>query len=503
MLKLRLQFFIVMLAISSLLTAGLYVFIKFSFKQDFWHYIEKKETRFAQPIVTDLVQYYREHQTWDGIEHWEDFIIQSLERDSRERNYNSPESNTPTRTQENRPVEANHDERHEREFEHHEDKPKVEYPNAKAFREWREFRRRPPTEAIRAIFLLDDKHQLIAGNNQRIREAFLLELELDDKTVGYLGIPFNPALRDLQDANFAQLQEKKLAFVIVIALIIASMASFPLAHLLTQRINILVNQVTHLSKGNYHEKISIKGRDELSILAEHLNNLGEILAQTEQTRRQWVADISHELRTPIAVLQAELEAMEDGVRPIDLPSIERLSKHSQRLKHIVNDLYELSLTDLGGMTYRKHTMDLNILLQDAVNTMQPQFIEQNITLTLNTLQTPVTIFGDQHRLQQLFTNLLKNSLQYTNAPGKTQVSLKLENQQAVIVIEDTSPGVAAEHHAKLFDRLYRADSSRNRATGGAGLGLSICKNIVTAHDGQIVISDSLLGGLKITISIPC
>jgi two-component system sensor histidine kinase BaeS len=148
-------------------------------------------------------------------------------------------------------------------------------------------------------------------------------------------------------------------------------------------------------------------------------------------------------------------------------------------------------------------MDINLLLQDAINTIQPQFTEQNIALTFNTIPTPVTIFGDQHRLQQLFSNLLKNSLQYTNAPGKTQVSLKVENQQVIIVIEDTSPGVAIEHHSKLFDRLYRADSSRNRATGGAGLGLSICKNIVTAHDGQIMISDSRLGGLKITISIPC
>lgn len=510
MFKLRLQFFIVMLAISSLLTAGLYVFIKFSFKQDFWHYIEKKETRFAQPLMTDLIQHYREHKNWQGIENWDDYIFQSLDLDNHERNSNTPESGTNNqfnRSPENRVNEPNKEAHSEHDSERHEERreerPKGEFPNARAFREWREFKRRPPIEAIHAIFLLDEKHRLIAGNNQRPQDAFLLELNLDDNTIGYLGIPFNPALRDLQDANFAQVQEKKLAVVIVIALIIASMASFPLAHLLTQRINILVNQVTHLSRGNYHEKISIKGRDELSVLAEHLNNLGETLAQTEQTRRQWVADISHELRTPIAVLQAELEAMEDGVRPIDLPSIERLSKHSQRLKRIVNDLYELSLTDLGGMTYRKNTMDLNLLLQDAINTMQPQFVEQNIALTLNTAQTPISIFGDQHRLQQLFTNLLKNSLQYTNAPGKTQVSLKVENQQAVIVIEDTSPGVATEHHPKLFDRLYRADSSRNRATGGAGLGLSICKNIVTAHDGQIMIGNSQLGGLKITISIPC
>lgn len=281
------------------------------------------------------------------------------------------------------------------------------------------------------------------------------------------------------------------------------MASFPLAHLLTKRINILVGQVGHLSRGHYREKISIQGNDELSVLAEHLNNLGEALAQSEQTRRQWVADISHELRTPIAVLQAELEAMEDGVRPIDKPAIHLLSKHSQRLKLLVNDLYELSLTDLGGMTYKKNNMDLAALLNDSVNAIQPQFSQQHIKLTISSSPLPVFIFGDHNRLQQLFTNLLKNSLQYTNSPGKTLVSLKVDNRHAIIMIEDTAPGVDPEHHAKLFDRLYRADSSRNRITGGAGLGLSICKNIVIAHDGQISISSSQFGGLKISIAIPC
>jgi two-component system sensor histidine kinase BaeS len=135
--------------------------------------------------------------------------------------------------------------------------------------------------------------------------------------------------------------------------------------------------------------------------------------------------------------------------------------------------------------------------------MQPQFSLQGIALSLEIKDSPIIIFGDHNRLQQLFVNLLKNSLQYTNAPGTTQISLKLEHQRAIICIEDTAPGVAEEHHEKLFERLYRADSSRHRTTGGAGLGLSICKNIVTAHDGKITTSNSELGGLKINISIPC
>lgn len=479
MFKLRLQFFIVMLIVCSLLTAGLYVFIKFSFKQDFWHYIEQKETRFARPLVKDLVSNFHRQKNWLWIDNWDQYVATTLETETREYMRAMLKKNQ----REQREAHPN--------------------PENQAARDWRELRRMPPMSALQFIFLLNEDKNLVAGKSQPLNEAFLIPLLDHNTIIGYLGIPFNPAVRDLQDADFAQGQEHKLSLVILVALIIASLAAFPLAHLLTKRINFLVNQVNFFSRGNYQERVQLKGRDELTELAQHLNHLGEILEQSEQTRRQWVADISHELRTPLAVLQAELEAMEDGVRALDHAAIARLIKHSQRLTHLVNDLYELSLTDLGGMTYRKQSMDLNLLLQEAIQSMQPQFTLNALELKTQLSAAPVIIFGDHNRLQQLLVNLLKNSLQYTNAPGVTQVSLTLLQERAIIKIEDSAPGVADEHHEKLFDRLYRADSARHRSTGGAGLGLSICKNIVAAHEGDITISNSALGGLAISISLPC
>jgi len=506
MFKLRMQFFIMMLIVCSLLTTGLYLFIKYNFKQDFWSYIEQKETRFAQPLIKDLVTKFHENKNWHWIEDWNTYVATILETETREHMRAMLRQNSIDRRA---APDVPGERRREIRERSTEPLPESHLPNTRSSqenhvpRDWRELRRMPPMSALQFIFLLDERKNLVAGKSRPLDEAFLIPLMSDDKTVGYLGIPFNPAVRDLQDADFAQGQEHKLSLVIVVALIIASLAAFPLAHLLTQRIHYLVRQVNFFSQGNYREKISLKGRDELTELSNHLNNLGEILEQSEQTRRQWVADISHELRTPLAVLQAELEAMEDGVRPLNRETITRLINHSQRLKHLVNDLYELSLTDLGGMTYRKNSLDLAALLQESVSAMQQQFLTQNIDLRLSLLSTPVIIFGDQNRLQQLFVNLLKNSLQYTNAPGITEVSLRIEQQQAIICIEDTAPGVADEHHEKLFERLYRADSSRHRSTGGAGLGLSICKNIVTAHDGKITISNSALGGLRVTINLPC
>lgn len=497
MFKLRLQFFLVLLLLSSLLSTGLYVFIKLSFQQDFGDYIQSKEIRFTQPLIDDLIKNHSQHKNWNWIGDWDKYIHDNWNNNislNRIKN-DAPQAGNPEVDEPSRRLDMP-DTNNAGENE----------TNSREQRDRREQNRRPPQSGS-GIFLLDDKQQLVAGNNSRRNmrgnNKVLIPLKDADQVIGYLGVPSNPALRDLQDADFAHLQETKLAMVMVIALIIAGLISFPLAHFITQRIQQLVAQVSHLSQGNYRERITIKGKDELSELAEHLNNLSETLGQSEQTRRQWVADISHELRTPMAVLQAELEAIEDGVRPLDAVALNRLQKHCQRLKHLVNDLYELSLTDLGGMTYRKNTLNLRLLLQEAVSAMQPQFAQQKIQLLYSeTEQSAINFFGDQHRLQQLFANLLKNSLQYTSSLGTTQVSLRSENNFTVIVIEDSSPGVDEQHHEKLFDRLYRADSSRNRATGGAGLGLSICKNIVVAHDGQIIIGNSDLGGLKITIRLP-
>ncbi len=505
MFKLRLQFFFVMLIICILLTAGLYLYIKVNFQKDFWRYIEKKETRFAQPLITDLIRRHRTEKNWSWITQWEDYIITTLENEKRQRSQQKQLVNPIDQTQEaDKSNPASKKKRTENSDQQKPPLPKENSaePSNSEISEWRLFRFTPPLSALKSIFLLNENESLVAGKDLRSDGAFLIPLMDKKKLIGYLGVPFNPAFRDLPDADFAKLQEEKFAFVILIAFAIASFISFPVAHLLTKRINNLVGQVNLFGKGNYKEKISIDGKDELSVLAEHLNNLGEILAQSEQMRRQWVADISHELRTPIAVLQADLEAMEDGVRPLNKTAISRLIKHNLRLKHLVNDLYELSLTDLGGMTYSKNILDLSALLKDSVNSMHPQFTSSGIELIFKDSPNPITIYGDQNRLQQLFINLLKNSLQYTNAPGTTVVTINLIGDDAVISIEDTAPGVAEEHHSKLFDRLYRADSSRNRATGGAGLGLSICKNIVAAHDGKITTSNSSLGGLNITINIP-
>ncbi len=191
MLKLRLQFFVVMLVIFSLLTTSLYVFIKLSFKQDFWRYIEQKETRFAHPLIKDLVKNYHQEKNWKWIDNWEDYVVAKLESETREFRRANPQNFT-----DQRPPTPNEQDG-ERMPPHPDFKDDNSHePAHHVFREWR---RMPPMSALRFIFLLDEDRHLIAGKSQNLDEAFLIPLNDENKTIGFLGIPFNPAVRDLQE----------------------------------------------------------------------------------------------------------------------------------------------------------------------------------------------------------------------------------------------------------------------------------------------------------------
>jgi two-component system sensor histidine kinase BaeS len=306
----------------------------------------------------------------------------------------------------------------------------------------------------------------------------------------------------LRDNEFAKRQQNHFLLTALVALGIALVCAIPLSYLLTQRVKKLAKHVQQLSEGDYQQRLSTKGEDEISILAENLNHLAHTLDQTEQARKRWVADISHELRTPLSVLKADLEALEDGVRKFDAKAITRLQKHATRLASLVNDLYQLSLTDIGAMSYRKQECDIREIIEELIVSLRDNVHQHGLELTYSLPQNSLIAFADPARLHQLFLNLFSNSINYTEAPGNIRVDLFAHAKDAVFVIEDSAPGVDAVHHEKLFERLYRAESSRSRETGGAGLGLSICRNIIDAHEGRVSIETSKLGGLKVSVYLP-
>lgn len=493
--NLRIQVFLAFAFFAVLLTGGLYLYSRLSFERGFTQYIEQKETARNARLIQALERHYRMANSWDvfkiNTNYWELFVWQyTINIRERERPIPFP-----------LPPELNSFDldRPDQFFFHRDTRIRRE----RSAQSPEDFLRNQP---YKRFILLNAKEELIAGKKWRNETYLYSNLVINNgessQTVGYLGVPLNPALRDLRDNEFAKRQQNHFLIMTMVALIIALGCAIPLSFLLTQRVKRLANHVQRLSRGDYQQRLAINGHDEISILAEHLNHLAHTLDQTEQARKRWVADISHELRTPLAVLRADLEALEDGVRKFDQKAVARLHKHAGRLASLINDLYQLSLTDIGAMSYRKQTCDLAEIIEEIANSLQDKLTQAGLVLEQNLNKESPIVFADPERLQQLFLNLFNNSINYTESPGRIKIALSKENNSAIFTIEDSAPGVDPELHEKLFERLYRAESSRSRETGGAGLGLSICRNIVEAHEGHIQIESSELGGLKISVSLP-
>jgi two-component system, OmpR family, sensor histidine kinase BaeS len=284
---------------------------------------------------------------------------------------------------------------------------------------------------------------------------------------------------------------------------VAAGLSLPLANRLVRPVKALAAATGRLAAGEFATRVPVASADELGQLARDFNVLALTLEKNEQTRRQWVADISHELRTPLAILRGEIEALQDGVRQPTPESINSLHGEALRLGRLVEDLYQLSLSDLGALTYHKEELDLAVVLTAALAHYRPELTGKRIALTAEIPRAgAAVVFGDPERLHQLFANLLDNAVKYTDQGGKLEVRLTCRDHEATIDLADSAPGVPESELERLFDRLYRVESSRSRDAGGAGLGLAICRNIVLAHTGTITAHPSPLGGVLIRIALP-
>ncbi|SUB70505.1 Signal transduction histidine-protein kinase BaeS [Pluralibacter gergoviae] len=218
-------------------------------------------------------------------------------------------------------------------------------------------------------------------------------------------------------------------------------------------------------------------------------------------RRDFMADISHELRTPLAVLRGELEAIQDGVRKFTPESVSSLQAEVGTLTKLVDDLHQLSMSDEGALAYQKAPVDIVSLLEMAGGAFRERFAGRGLALNLS-LPESATVFGDRDRLLQLFNNLLENSLRYTDAGGQLLIEARKTAQHVTLTFADSGPGVTDEQLEMLCERFYRAESSRNRASGGSGLGLAICVNIAAAHGGRLSAAHSPFGGVSITVELP-
>lgn len=360
-----------------------------------------------------------------------------------------------------------------------------------------------PLDLAQRLLLLDAKGEIVNGNPDVRRDSPSIAIKSGGRIVGRLLLQPLPRLQGDIDLAFARDQRKHAAIAAALVLLGAIALAFALSRWLLAPIRSLGQGTRALSQGDYATRLPTTRRDELGELARDFNSLAGALQANQQARQQWGADIAHELRTPISILRGEIQALQDGVRVAGPDTLASLQAECARLQSLVEDLYELSLSDAGALAYRFETQDLAALLREAVAAQQGAMRDAGLELTLAApADGSLPVRADARRLAQLFGNLLNNSRRYTDAPGRVSVEAVRKDGWCRITIDDTAPGVPPDALDRVFDRLYRVEPSRSRAFGGAGLGLSICRNIVLAHGGRIDASAAPAGGLRIRILLP-
>ncbi|MCK5680934.1 HAMP domain-containing protein [bacterium] len=284
----------------------------------------------------------------------------------------------------------------------------------------------------------------------------------------------------------------------------AALVGFFLAGKAFKPIREIARTTRHITVNNLDERITVPAaRDDIGELASTINGMLDRLSLSFQKTTQFTADASHELRTPLTIMQGELEIALRGERSVEeyIETLGSSLEEVERMSKIVNDLLLLSKSDMGHEVTRRDPVDLVTLLDSLLPHFKILAEAQQIELSSSLVEVD-TVFGDQLRLRQLLVNLLTNAIRYTAAGGKVDLTLRNIDSGVEIAVADTGIGIPAEDIPRIFDRFYRADKARSRQYGGSGLGLSIVKSIVNAHEGSITV-DSVVGdGSVFKVTLP-
>jgi two-component system, OmpR family, sensor histidine kinase BaeS len=256
-----------------------------------------------------------------------------------------------------------------------------------------------------------------------------------------------------------------------------------------------------LGEGDLARRVAVSGRDELAQLGGAFNRMAASIQAGEERQRRLTGDIAHELRTPLANLRGYLEALRDGVIEPTPDLLASLHEEALLQQRIVDDLQDLALAEAGALTYHSTVVDLRELLESARTAHRARAENTGVTLGVEA-PWPVYVTADPDRLRQVVGNLVGNALRATAAGGSVTLALDLRDELAVVEVRDTGTGIPASDLPHLFDRFWRADSSRGRATGGSGLGLSIARQIITDHRGTIEVRSTVGAGTVFTVLLP-
>ncbi len=328
-------------------------------------------------------------------------------------------------------------------------------------------------------------------------------VKYQERVVGEVQIgSYGPFYLNDNDLAFINTLNKLLIGVGFLAAVFALVIGGIMAKRLSAPISRVGGAAQMIAKGYFAERITEKSNTkEINQLIITINELAQTLAKQEELRKRLTADVAHELRTPAATLQSHLEAMIDGIWEATPQRLQSCHEEIIRINKMIGDLKKLAQYERDSLVLNKEEFDFFELIKRIINNFEREFLNKKISLEL--IGQEEMIYGDKDKLSQVIINLLSNALKYTSSAGKVEVSISSSQDKTLqIAIKDNGQGISPEDLPYIFERFYRADKSRNRATGGSGIGLTIVKTIVEAHQGRIEVQSDLQEGSCFIVSLP-
>lgn len=365
-----------------------------------------------------------------------------------------------------------------------------------------------------ALLLADPSGTIIASREgahigQKATSAQLaasIPIQVDGRTVGALiASSQNLAAFDAQQQEFLARVNLSLLLAGVIAGALALLFGFFLFYQITSPLNALTTAARKIAAGDLAARVANPRDDEIGQVGRAFNAMAEGLAQSETARRNMIADIAHELRNPLGVLQGQLEAMLDGVFPTTNEQIASLHDETLLLARLVGDLRDLALADAGQLQITRQLADLRALIEKTTSAFALQANEKNIALTTPCVENLPRVNIDAQRIEQVLRNLIGNALRHTPEGGAVKIECSVVSGQPSAVsvrVSDTGPGISREDLPRVFERFWRGDKARARAGGSAGLGLAIAQQLIAAHNGTIGVDSETGRGATFWFTLP-
>ena len=286
----------------------------------------------------------------------------------------------------------------------------------------------------------------------------------------------------------------------VLSAAVAVLIGLSLAVTLSRPLRSIRAGAQAMSTGELDTRVPERGDDEMRAVADALNRLAETLQREEALRKESVQDLAHELRTPVMGVLARVEAAQDGVLEDEAANLSAMHDEALRLARLLDDLSALAEAERPGLLLETERVDLAAVAATQTAALSAAFADKGIELSSSV--RPALVDGDPRRLEQIAVNLLSNALRYTDSGGSVTITVRPDGDRALLEVRDTGIGIAPDDVPRVFTRFWRGEKSRSRATGGAGIGLSIVKELVQAHDGEVAVESSPGEGSAFRVSLP-